>query len=236
MVTFYVSSSPERHFRASSILNVFVTALIRVVHVITPGLIPTFIISVSTWRSSLHALKTMDKNPKQWLMKWHTYLLNLAEEHYASEMKSCFQKQKWTRQLQPIYCSVSSQSLSIGGEAPFLLMSLALPEVWSGIVTVHGKTLYSSFFIPCNMCRNGCKSLAPAILLSWECMSSGCMWSLSPLPTQNSSLAALKSFCHITNSQIRLDWIWSSLLWAAWQSEKTHFSVKSLHLFSSNCF
>jgi hypothetical protein len=28
-----------------------------------------------------------------------------------------------------------------------------------------GETLYSSFYIPCNMRRNGCKSLAPTILL-----------------------------------------------------------------------
>ncbi len=71
---------------------------------------------------------------------------------------------------------------------------------------------------------------------SWECKSSGRIWSLTTLPTQRTSLTASKSFSHITNSQKRLDWIWSSLLWAAWRSEKTHFSFKSLHLFSSNFF
>jgi hypothetical protein len=67
-------------------------------------------------------------------------------------------------------------------------------------------------------------------------MSSGCIWRLTPLLTENSSLKASKSFSHITNSQKRLGWISSSVLWAAWQSEKTHFSVKSLDLLSSNVF
>ncbi len=46
-----------------SILHIFVRASITVVlYEITPGLIP---ISVSMWRSSLNALKTMDKSPRQ---------------------------------------------------------------------------------------------------------------------------------------------------------------------------
>jgi len=113
MVTFYVSSSPERRFRASSILNVFVTALIRVVHVVTPGLIPRFIISESTWRSSLHGLKTMDKNPKPWLMKWHTYPLDLAEEHYASEMKILF----WATKIN----TTIATSLMLGIQPEFVI-------------------------------------------------------------------------------------------------------------------
>ncbi len=143
-------------------------------------------------------------------------------------------EKKSTRQLQPFYCWFSSQSSSFGGEAPaFLLMALA-PSV---SVKWHSDCSWWNFtpFI-----LHSLQYVQEWLQLSGTCnlldLEGVCPEAASlPSLTWNSWLPASKSFCHITNSQTRMDWVSSSLLWADWQSENPHFLswISSFILFTS---